>query len=67
MGKVAKAVKNIFDPPSTSGAIRSQRRDIAEQERQVAAAAEGQRRARQSNRGLLAFLDDTLSNTFGGG
>jgi hypothetical protein len=66
MSGAAKAIKSLFSGGDSSG-LRAQRRQLAEQERQVAAAAEGQRRARQSNRGLLAYLDDNLSSTFGGG
>ncbi len=51
----------------SSKELRAQARDIATRERELAAAAEGQRKARSSNRGLLVFAEDTLKKTFGGG
>lgn len=46
-------------------AQRRQEERLAEQERKVAAVEEGQRRVRMGGRGLLAFVDNDLSQTFG--
>jgi hypothetical protein len=65
MSKVAQGLKGLFSGGAASG-LADQAKAIGKQERDVAAAAAGQQRARSSNRGLLAFIDDRLKSTFGG-
>jgi hypothetical protein len=65
VGGAVDAVKSAFGGQSKE--LREQARAIAEREREVAAAAEGQRKARSSDRGLLVFAEDYLKKTFGGG
>lgn len=47
-------------------AQRRQEARIEEEKAKVAAVEEGQRKVRMGGRGLLAFVDDSLTPTFGG-
>lgn len=47
-------------------AQQEQQAQLAEERRRLEAVEEGQRRVRTGGRGLLAFIDDQLSTTFGG-
>jgi len=70
---VTKSIGKIFGGDDSSDALyEAQAKSIAKQdaaldkkESDLAAAEEGQRKARSSNRGLLAFIDDQLKKALG--
>jgi len=70
VSKMVKAIKSLFSgggSSSQAATMRQQEAAIRSREREVEATAAAQRRARTSNRGLLAYVDEQLSSTFGGG
>lgn len=76
MGQVSKTLKGLFGGGGSSDAadaayaaqiksIRKQDDALAKKESDLAAVEAGQRRNRNSGRGLLAYIDDELKKSLG--
>lgn len=67
MGNVTKKLFGGGDTGMIEKAQRQQAAAIAEEKAKADAVEAGQRRARSGGRGLLAFVDDQLPSSLGGG
>lgn len=70
MSKVVKGIKSLFSGgddqlKAIRQAQREQQRLLEEERRRTEAIEAGQRRLRTGGRGLLAYIEDQLRETFG--